>query len=206
MDKKEFTAELKELMSTMSEEEIEKAINALNGCKMAINRKNNQEKGEKARLLSTVELNRSELRYVKSDNREGTIKVYGASLLTTCDYRDHSDIIPGTKGNWWLYSKSLIENGHLQYYCYKKDEVAAIRPVLVVEELGDGLKPGDTLYINGGKFNVITPYLIIKSSCLDDKCTFGAANYESSMIKLCVDGWYMKLVKENEKTPEANAT
>lgn len=207
MNKKEFTAELKELMSTMSEEEIEKTINALNGCKMAISRKSDQEKGEKARLLLTVELNRSELRCVGSDNREGTVKIYGASLLTSGDYRDYSGIIPETKGNWWLYSRAMIRNGELKYnYCIPRDAVAAIRPVLVVEELGEVFKPGDTLYINGGKFSVLSPYLLIKSSCLDDLCSFHAVNYECSLLKLCVDGWYAKLIKENEKTDEANAT
>ena len=86
MDKKEFTAELKDLLSSMSEEEIEKTLNALNGCKKAICKKNNQEKGEKVRLLSTTDRNEAELHFVRGKNEEGTIKAIGASLLTAFDF------------------------------------------------------------------------------------------------------------------------
>ena len=85
MDKKEFTTELKDLLSSMSEEEIEKTLNALNGCKTAICKKNNQEKGEKARLLSTADRNEADLHYLQGKEKEGTIKAIGASLLTAFD-------------------------------------------------------------------------------------------------------------------------
>ena len=72
MNKNDFKSELKELMSFMTEEEIETAINALIGCKTAVYMKDSQEKGEKVRLLSTVERHEAELNYVGKGKKEGT--------------------------------------------------------------------------------------------------------------------------------------
>ena len=100
MNKNDFTNELKELLSSMSEEEIEKTINTLNGCRSAVYKKNNKEKGEKARLLTTTEHCEATLRYVGKGKKEGTVKTVGASLLTRHDFDLLCNNLPDTKDNW----------------------------------------------------------------------------------------------------------
>ena len=202
MDKNEFTKELKELLSSMSEEEIEKTLNALNGCKSAISKKVSREKGEKARLLSTVERNEAELRYTSDDGKsEGIVRLLGASLLTCQDFDLLKDYITGSNDAWWLYDKNIVSNGH-RNYAYKST-TGKIRPIVMVKEISGDLKVGEWFYINDTKFRLISQCLAIKSSCLDDYCTYFASNYECSVLKLCVDGWYMKLIRENKNGQSA---
>lgn len=197
MDKKEFATELKDLLSSMSEEEIEKTLNALNGCKAAISKKNNLEKGEKARLLSTTERHKAELRFTGRGGKEGTIKAIGASLLTRFDFGEARNILPGIKGDWWLYDKGRVSNNYTER-CFDQKTVGKIRPVIIVDEIKGDLRQGEVFSINDETFRLLSPCLVIKNNCLDDLCTYNAANYECSVLKLCVDGWYMKLIKENQ--------
>ena len=204
MDKNEFTRELNELLSSMSEEEIERTLNALNGCKSAISKKVSREKGDKARLLATVEQNEAEFHYESRDGRSaGTIKLLGASLLTLQDYNLLKHRIPGTKDPWWLYDGCIIKNEKVNYNF--TGTVGKIRPVVLIEEINGDLKPGDIFFINDEKFLLISQCLAIKSICLEDFCTHKTYYYECSVIKLCVDGWYMKLIRENKKTGQGTA-
>ena len=205
MDKQEFTTELKDLLSSMTEEEIEKALNALNGCKTAICKKNNQEKGKKARLLSTTERNEAELHFVREKNKEGTIKATGASLLTAFDFAEARKILPGIVDNWWLYDKRSVSNNCIEWY-YNKNTAGKIRPVIIVDEIKGDLQPGEVFSINDESFRYISPSLIIRDNCLDDLCTYNAINYKCSILKMCVDGWYMKLVKENQNALSSTET
>ena len=197
MNKNDFTNELKELMSSMSEEEIEKTINALSGCKSAVYKKNNQEKGEKARLLSTTERHEAELHYVGERKKEGTLKAVGASLLTSCDFDLLRSKLPSINDNWWLYDKYRVSNNN-RNWSYDSATGGKIRPVIVIDDINGNLEPGEVFYINDEKFKLLTPSLAIKSACFEDLCTYSATNYECSILRLCVDGWYMKLIKENE--------
>ena len=205
MDKKEFTTELKDLLSSMSEEEIEKTLNALNGCKTAICKKNNQEKGEKARLLSTTDRNESELHFVRGKNKEGTIKAIGASLLTAFDFEEAKKVLPRIVDNWWLYDKQRVSDNCSEWY-YNENTGGKIRPVIIVDEIKGDLQPGEEFSINNESFRYISPSLIIRNNCLDDLCTYNALNYECSILKLCVDGWYMKLIRENQSSAGSTET
>ena len=204
MDKKEFTAELRDLLPSMSEEEIEKALNALNGCKTAISKKTNQEKGKKARLLATTERDEAELRVVDSQKKEGTIKTIGASLLTDSDFEEAKNILPDVKDDWWLYDKRRVSN-HCSV-CYFPHSLGKIRPVIIVDKIIGDLQRGEMFYINDESFRLLSPSLIIRSSCLDDSCTYDAARYECSVLKLCVDGWYRKLIRENRPAEDSDGT
>lgn len=196
MDKKEFTSEFKELLSSMSQEEIERTLNALNGCKSAISKKNNQEKGEQSRLLATVGRNESELYYTTLDDEAGVIKAIGASVLTSDDFNKSKDIIPAVQGAWWLYEKPYCVSNNYKERSYSPNYAYKIRPVIIIDEIKGNPKRGETIYINDVSFTLLSPRLLIKNNCFEDRCTYTAANYESSVLKMCVDGWYMKLVKE----------
>ena len=198
MNKNDFESELKDLMSSMSEEEIKKTINALSACKSAVYRKNNQEKSEKARLFSTTERHEAELHYIREREKEGTLKAIGASLLTTHDYGLLSNKLPECNESWWLRDKTLVSN-NLRFGYYSNNTLGRIRPVLIIEEIDGDLKVGEAFYINDEKFKLVTSFIAIRISCLEDLCTFNVINYECSILKYCVDGWYMKLIKENTK-------
>lgn len=197
MNKDDFTKELKELMSSMSEEEIEKTISALSSCKSAVYRKNNQEKGEKARLLSTIERHEAELYYVGERIKEGTIRAVGASLLTSRDFDLLSNELPCTKDSWWLYDRYRVSNKH-RSWSNDRTKGGKIRPVIVIDEIQGNLEQGEAFYINDERFKLLTPLLAIKTECLEDLCTYTAANYECSIARFCVDGWYLRLVGDNK--------
>ena len=203
MDKKEFTNEFKELLSSMSQEEIERTLNALNGCKSAISKKINQEKGEQSRLLVTVGRNESELYYTTLDDETGVIKAIGASILTSDDFDKSKDIIPDFYfGAWWLYEKPFYVSNNYKERNYNPNCAYKIRPVIIIDEITGNPKRGETIYINDVSFTLLSPRLLIKNICFEDRCTYMAENYESSVLKMCVDGWYMKLVKENKNTED----
>ena len=202
MDKKEFTNEFKELLSSMSQEEIERTLNALNGCKSAISKKNNQEKGEQSRLLATVGRNESELYYSTLYDETGVIKAIGASVLTYEDFIKSMDIIPAVQHDWWLYEKPLCVSNNKTNRSYSPNYAYRIRPVIIIDEITGSPKRGETLYINDVSFTLLSPRLMIKNRCFEDRCTYTAANYESSVLKMCVDGWYMNLVKENKNAED----
>lgn len=196
MNKNDFESELKDLMSSMSEEEIEKTINALSDCKSAVYKKNNQEKGEKARLLSTTEPHDAELHYIGEGEKEGTIKAVGASLLTSCDFDLLCKKLPYTNDKWWLYDKYRVSSKGNFSNCMEAG--GKIRPVIVIDDIKGDLKPDEVFCINDEKFKLLTPSLAIKIVCFEDLCTYSATNYECSILKLCVDGWYFKLIRENK--------
>ena len=204
MDKKEFTAELKDLLSSMSEEEIEKTLNALNGCKEVIRKKNNLEKGEKARLFSTFERNEAELHFVGNENKEGTIKAIGATLLTSDDFERTKSILPAIEKCWWLYDLKRVSGNYAWSYGFNTG--GRIRPIVIIEEINGDLEPGEVFSINDESFRLLSPSLMIKHNCFEDLCTYDAPNYECSILKLCVDGWYSRLIKENKKASGPSAT
>ena len=223
MNKNDFKSELKELMSSMSENEIEKAISALSRCKTRVYKKNNQKNGEKARLYSTTERHESELYYVGLRRKEGTIKVIGASLLTVHDYDLLKDVLPANNDSWWLYDKSVysdcdkfrvsIRSSGREISRLENNEndnkiSGKIRPVLVIDKINGDLSAGDVFYINDEKFQLLTPSIAIKTACFKELCTYNAADYESSVLRYCVDGWYMKLIRDNEQLKQnmSNAT
>ena len=210
MNKTEFTNELKELMSTMSEEEIRKTINALNGCRSSVSRKQNRENSEKSRLFLTSERREAELYYLGEGKLEGVIVTVGASLLTSTDYTRLREELAGGDcfcgGNWWLFDHYRITSGNI---CAPKDSTTTgkIRPVLLIERIGGNLKPGDCFHVNYDRFKLLTPSLAIRVDCLPDSCTFLGDEYPLSLPRFCVDGWYGKLIRENElQRQESDAT
>ncbi len=204
MDKNEFTTELKELMATMSEAEIEKTISAINACKTVICKRNNQEREDKSRLLGIVERNESELRFTGKNGKTGTIKAIGASLLTANDFHQYKSNMPEIEDEWWLYEAKQRVKNNVGCWAENLRIVCKIRPVIIVDKIDGDLQLGETFYINDEMFRLISPCLIIKNSCLYDSCTYTSVNYDSSLVKLCVDGWFAKLVKKNNDGQKRN--
>ena len=196
MDKAEFTNELKDLSHSMTRAELEKAITALNECRSRIHNKDSREKSAISRLLSTTERNEADLIYMHSAfGRQGTIRAFGASLLT---YADCCEL----KGKWsdvpyWLYEGYRVKDGKIDFW--PGDKGACIRPVLILDDIKRaGLSAGDNIKINEETFLLIGDHLALALLCLDELCTFKSRDYSHSIIKYCVDGWYAHLLKENK--------
>lgn len=205
MDKNDFTAEFKDLITSMSEDEIQKTLNALNGCKEVINRKNNKKKVELSRILSTLELNPAHLHFEGNNHKKGIIKALGATLLSDYEFRNYHKNIPPVKNEWWLYERKIAINGY-SIWSLRESDICAIRPIIVVDEIIGDLKMGESFFINSESFIRISPLIIIKNSCLEDSYAFNEENYECSTLKQCVDGWYAKLIKENKSEKKYCAT
>ena len=205
MDKNEFAAEFKELISLMSQKEIEKAFNELNGCKKVINKRNNKKKVERSRILSTLELNPAHLHFDGNNHKKGSIKALGATLLSNYDFGNYQKNIPPVKNEWWLYERTIAINGY-SIWSLRQSDTCAIRPIIVVDEIIGDLKLGESFFINSESFTLISPFIIIKNSCLEDSYTFNEESYECSTLKQCIDGWYAKLIKENKDEKISSAT
>ncbi len=203
MNKNEFTNELKELSRNMTPEQIERAIAALSKSRNSIYLKENQNKAEISRLLSTTEWNETELSFFMENAPEsselGTVKIIGASLLTREDYDKYKSNLPmGPAYQWWLYDKTPVYGSTISsrsQYAY-----AYVRPVLILSDTdSSGLISGNSFYINTERFKMISNRLALKTTCLQDSCSFTSESYESSLIRYCVEGWYARLVRLNRK-------
>ena len=206
MNKNDFEIELKELMTSMSEKEIEKTIMALSKCKSSVYKRNNREKAEKSRLFSTVERNESKLRYLGKEKKEGYIKALGASVLSNKDFDKLKGKITHVNENWWLYDGychcRIRIKEKMKSLTFDRMALGSIRPIILIEEIKGDIQPGEEFYINDEVFHLLTPSIAIKSVCLDGLCTYSDEEYESSILRFCVDGWYMKLVRDNAKNEE----
>ncbi len=201
MNKTEFTNELRELSQFMTEEQIEMAITALNGCRQAINKKKNQNREGISRLLDTFERNEAEFSFTKAGSNvnasPGKVRVLGASLLTRKDFYEYGANIPKQRFFWWLYDGGIAKDS--SFPSWESGKSAFIRPVLIIsDEDASGLNTGDDFYISTERFRMISASIAIKTVCLQDSCTFTAEDYESSMIKCCVEGWYARLMRSNK--------
>ncbi len=209
MNKKEFTNELRELSQCMTKEQIERAIMALNGCREKIFRKASQDKEDLSGLLVTIDRNEAEFSFIMAgapvNTVPGKVKVLGASLLTSGDFELFGCNLPDTYYLWWLYDRKLVWGKKPANQ--NDNQYAFIRPVLIISDAGtSGLKAKDEFYINTEKFRMISDSIAIKTACLQDSCSFTAQNYESSMIKCCVEGWYVQLMRSNKLWEEENAS
>ena len=197
MNRNEFTEELKALTSSMSEAEIEKTIQALKECRAAVYQKQSQDKSEKARLYTVAEPHRSQLRYRGMRGADGVISVLGASLLTIFDFERLREEIPRVCDSWWLFEKQPVING-VRYWWKNKSVICGIRPVLIIDEIHGDLLPGDSFFVSEEQFDLLSPSLAIRAVCLEEPCAYTAANYGSSVIRLCIDGWYARLIGKSE--------
>ncbi len=207
MNKNDFTNELKELMSSMSEEEIEKTINALSSCRTAVYKKVNREKSRKAMLFSTASRYEAELQYIGAGAKTGTLKTVGASLLTDSDFVDFGQlrsVIPYTTDNWWLHNGYLVSDNRINWMNIKKGN-GKIRPVIIIDHIHGDLTPGEAFCINDESFILLTELLAIRAACFDEFCSYTAVNYECSIARFCVDGWYMKLINDNKTSKQQTA-
>ena len=199
MNKTDFTSELKELMATMSEEEIEKTIRALADCRDTVYRKSAREKSKKAELLLTLDRHDSTLDYTEKKGKGGKLFVRGASLLSLKDYRTLYEKLPKISGVFWLYDNHRAPDPSRP----DAKTSAGVRPVIVLDRIEGDLKPGALFYINEEKFKLLTPFLAIRVTSLRDTCTFNADSYAFSLVKFCVDGWYANLIRKNEMRRES---
>ena len=198
MNKKEFDSELKELMSSMTEEEIKKTIGLLDGCRALKSRKLNYDKGELTRLSATADPYGAELGFIHQGQPAGRIYTMGASLLTEDDYMRFEYVIPTTQRIWWLYNgKQAVGNKGLRPSPYDND-MGSIRPVLIIGEINGELVPGDAFSVSNERFKLLSPSLAIRTDPLDEKCTFRSFNYETSALRFFVNGWYAELVRKNK--------
>lgn len=205
MDKYEFKSSLQELMGTMTEEEIEKAIDILNNNKAAVYMKENHNRGEEAKFLSTADRIDSDLYYIikRRDGtliKDGILKTLGASNLTKEDHYTFANWIPEIKRDWWLYDGYWIsDNGQVFAAGWHSETTHWIRPILIIDEIIGNLHRGESFQINDESFVLISDRIAIRTMCLEDKCTFLSGSYDTSVLKYCVNGWYFRLVHENEK-------
>ena len=196
MDKYEFDEELKAVVGYMSEEEIGKAIDAIDKCKRAIFKEHSRMMSEISELLQNAEQNEAMLTYSTRWSKTGKLKVLGASMLSTCDFNRYYHKIPAIGSEWWLNDKIVVVKSDIDWR-YNKS-VAYVRPILIVSDpRSSGLYPGNVFYINEEKFKLLSNSIAIKTRCLGDVCSF-TEDYENSLIKFCVDGWYARLVRVNK--------
>lgn len=86
-----------------------------------------------------------------------------------------------------------------------------------MEDLSGLLNQGDVFFINEEKFFLLSPFLAVRTECLGGMLSIDTSPfkyaitrqdaYRESLLKMCVDGWCLKLIRENaagagEKQPE----
>ncbi len=194
MNKFDFAAELHELSQQMTEDEIKKAIEALNECRDRIYTNNSEDKKELSRTLKEAGIEEAVVRFRKSEHTDmGELKVYGATLLRYEDYMTYVKELPHWPGAWWLYNKMAVKDDKIECTA----NTACIRPVLILSNPDQaGLRPGDVFFIGTDRFKLITRTQAIMCRCLKDVCTY-LSEYDSSIVRFCIEGWYAGLLRRN---------
>ena len=208
MNKTQFTSELKELMSTMSAEEIARTIEALSGCKAAVKRNADQKNCEKAELFFGARGRAAKLRYI-ANGESGTLHTVGASLPDERCYHMHRWQLPKTDDFWWLDGGRLVTDKGLRWWYDRKELTGHVRPVLLIDRIEGDLKPGDFFSVNGEAFRLLSPLLAIRTDCLQDECTYrNHYQKEPSVVLYCVEGWFESLLRKNtaQEAPDETGT
>ncbi len=194
MNSSSFADKLKEITGCMSGEEIRDAIDRLNSYRTSAFRKNSIDKGMAAQIVSEA-MDEAEL-YFRYRGAVRKLKTTGASVLTKEVFEELKRFIPVIDGPWWLHNgQAVLENRS------RIDDrpTANIRPVLCISDLsGSGLRIGDIFMINGEYLKLISERIAIRTDCLQGFCSF-RSDYDDSLVRLCVEGWYGKLVRDNRK-------
>lgn len=206
MNKTQFTSELKELMSAMTAEEIERTIEALSGCKAAVKQNDDRNKSEKAWTFRGARGHAAELRFV-AQGESGTLHTVGASLPDEHCYHMHQWNLPQTDDFWWLDDGSLVTDKGIKRWYDRKTLMGHVRPVLLIDRIDGKLKPGDFFRANGEAFRLLTPLLAIRTECLEGECTYRDQNHhEPTIVQYCLEGWYESMIRNHSAQDAADET
>ncbi len=198
MERQEFTKELKDLMGCMTKEELEKTISVLNGCKEAVRKNDMERKHKVSPYFTDSDAFPAELDYTAFTGEKGVIELEGASLLTQRDFDAFKNVVPVCYHDWWLKDSALvINNGRTRTPYFDSSTAGKIRPVLVIRGGRGNLRPGSIFSVNGEEFKMIHPDLAIRIKPLEDFCTYLCKDYSSSIQRICVEGWFARLCREN---------
>ena len=204
MDRTEFLNELQELAGSMSQEEIEKALDALRECRPAVYRETFKGKGELALLCETMDAAETDLPYIDTDGNTGELHVLGGTLLPPPlfdTYRSDIPICSKTEG-WWLFERQRVAGSVRGYESGARP--ARIRPALVIDGITGGLTPNQCFRTGNETFMLLSRNLAIRQGTLDSACTVSDnVYYRNSVIRYCVNGWFKNLVRKSGRSADA---
>jgi len=204
MDRTEFLNELQELAGSMSQEEIEKALDALRECRPAVYRETFKEKGELALLRETMDTEEADLLYIDMDGNKGELHVLGGTLLPPSlfdMYRSDISVCSKTEG-WWLFERQRVAGSVRGYE--SGAGTARIRPALVIDGITGGLTPNQCFRTGNETFMLLSRNLAIRQGTLDSACTVSDnVYYRNSVIRHCVNGWFKNLVRKSRRSTDA---
>lgn len=192
--------ELKILARSMSEIELEQAVNILLECKSKNYSNNARDKSEYAGLVSTTKKSMAWLEYYTDSSKTGKLMVYGASVLSSDYFVKLYKNIPVVNCSWPLRDYGYVNN-HSEFRWNHQYRRGRIRPILfVLDSENDGLKIGEFFYIGDEKFKLISKYIGIKVECLGRKIDLhGDREYINRVMKEDVEKWYVQLKERAKK-------
>ena len=195
MNSSSFADKLKEMTGCMTGEEIRDAIDRLKEYRTNAFKRKSIDKAIAAQIASEAQ-DEAEL-YFRHRGAVRKLKTTGASVLTKEVFEELRSFIPVIRLPWWLHNgQAVIENSLRIAY----RPTANIRPVLCISDLSEsGLRIGDIFMINGEYLKLISEMIAIRTDCLKGFCSFTSGYDDESMVRLCVEGWYGKLVRENRQ-------